>query len=77
VALQTLETCVPEMVRESPRVEMRGDVARGVVRLLRVAGVDVGSGVWRSWFERAREGVEEGERERAGVDIEGGMEERR
>jgi len=56
---------------------MRGDVARGVVRLLRVAGVDVGSGVWRSWFERAREGVEEGERERAGVDIEGGMEERR
>jgi len=61
VALQTLETCVPEMVRESPRVEMRGEVARGVVRLLRVAGVDVGSGVWRTWFERAREGIEEGE----------------
>lgn len=69
VALETLESCVPEMSRESPRVEMKGSVARGVVRLMRVAGVDVGMGVWRRTFERAREGVEfGGEGEGKGVE---------
>lgn len=58
VALSTLETCIPDMSREVPMVDMRGEVARGVIRLLKVAGVDVGTGVWKAWFERAREGLE-------------------
>lgn len=57
VAIMVLETCVPEMVREEPQVKMEGEVAKGVVRLLKVARVDVGVWPWRSWFEGAREGL--------------------
>jgi len=57
VAMMVLETCVPEMAREVPQVRMEGEVARGVVRLLKVARVDVGVWPWRGWFEGAREGL--------------------
>jgi len=57
VAMMVLETCVPEMTREEPQVRMEGDVAKGVVRLLKVARVDIGVWPWRGWFEGAREGL--------------------
>jgi len=57
VAMMVLETCVPEMTREEPQVRMEGEVAKGVVRLLKVARVDIGVWPWRGWFEGAREGL--------------------